>query len=223
MQQINLYLPEFQPNREPLRAVHMLWGAALLAILLVVASITSSASNKKLAAQVEQQRAQLEQMKRQLDELNRSQPQANLAQLDEEILRLRADLDRRQRLVSIVSNTNLGNSSGFSNQLRAMSRQALDTVSLEAFSLSRGGSYAEFVGKTIASDQVPLYVQRLRTEESFTNVGFGVLYVAPSEKKPGVLDFSLAQPVTEKDQKESSKTAVQMLMEENEKSRSRHQ
>lgn len=221
MQQINLYLPEFQPNREPLRAVHMLWGAVILALLLVVASITSNASNKTLAAQVEQQRAQLEQMKRQLDELSRSQPQANLAQLDEEILTLRADLDRRQRLVSIVSNTNLGNSSGFSNQLRAMSRQALDTVSLEAFSLSRGGSYAEFVGKTIASDQVPLYVQRLRTEESFTNVGFGVLYVAPSEKKPGALDFSLAQPIIEKNKEESAKTAVQLLIEENEKNRSK--
>jgi hypothetical protein len=221
MQQINLYLPEFQPNREPLRAVHMLWGALVFLILLVMFSFTSHGSNKSLAAQVETQRAQLDQLKRQLDELNKSQPQANLAMLDAEILTLQFDLERRQRLIGIVSNTNLGNSSGFSGQLRAMSHQSLDTISIETFSLSKGGNYAEFMGKTREGDQVPLYLQRLRTEASFSKVAFGVLHIMPSEINPGLFEFSLAQPRADDKSKDIPKTAVQMLLEANEKARSK--
>jgi len=215
MQQINLYLPEFQPNREPLRAVHMLWGSLVLIALLVAASIASSNSNKTLSTQVENQRVQLDQLKRQLDELNKSQPQANVAALDAEILGLMNDLVRRERLVGIVSNTNLGNSNGFSGQLRAMARQSLETISLEAFSLSRGGNYAELMGKTLASDQVPLYVQRLRTETSFSKVAFGVLHVAPSEQHSGLFEFSLAEQMADDESKETPKTAVQILLELN--------
>jgi hypothetical protein len=221
MQQINLYLPEFQPNREPLRAVHMFWGALALLLLLIIASLISNSSNKTLLAQVESQKVQLEQMKKQFDELNKSQPQANLAALDAEVLTLRTDLERRERLVEIVSNTDLGNSNGFSNQLRAMSHQALDTIALDAFSLSHGGNYVELMGKTEASDQIPLYVQRLRTESSFAKVAFGVLHILPSTENPGLLEFSLAQPLPDETATETPKTAVQMLLELNEQSRSK--
>jgi hypothetical protein len=221
MQQINLYLPEFQPNREPLRAVQMLWGMLVLVVLLAIASMVSSNSNKTLSARIETQRTQLEQLKRQLDEINKGQPQANLAALDAEILGLMNDLVRRERLVGIVSSTNLGNSSGFSGQLRAMARQSLETISLEAFSLSRGGNYAELMGNTLASDQVPLYVQRLRTEASFSKVAFGVLHIVPSEQQAGLLEFSLAEQMADEKSKEAPKTAVQMLLELNEQARSK--
>lgn len=222
MQQINLYLPEFQPNREPLRAVHMLWGGVVLVVLLLIASIVSSNSNKTLSGQVETQRAQLDQLKRQLDELNKSQPQANLAALDAEILGLLNDFMRRERLVGIVSNTNLGNSNGFSGQLRAMARQSLETISLDAFSLSRGGNYAELMGKTLASDQVPLYIQRLRTETSFSKVAFGVLHIVPSEQQAGLFEFSLAKQTVDDKSGDTPKTAVQILLELNEEARSKH-
>lgn len=222
MQQINLYLPEFQPNREPLRAVHMLWGALALLLLLLIGTYISNNSNKQLVAQVETQKAQLDQLKKQSEELTRSQPQANMASLDAEVMALRADLERRERLVGIVSNTNLGNSTGFSGHLRAMSHQAIDTIALDAFSLSRGGNYVEFIGKATAGDQIPLYVQRLRSEASFAKVAFGVLHIVPSEKDPGLLEFSLAQPLADESAKEAPKTAVQKLVEENEKTRSKN-
>lgn len=224
MQQINLYLPEFQPNREPLRSVHMLWGALALLLLLLLASYLSNSSNKALLAQVETQRAQLEQLKKQSDELTKSQPQTSLAVLEAEALALRTELDRRERLVGIVSNTDLGNSAGFSGHLRAMSHQALDTIALDVFSLSHGGNYAEFAGKTTAGDQIPLYLQRLRAETPFARVAFGVLNIVPSKKNPGLLEFSLSQPVEveEEGPNEMPKTAVQMLLELNEDARSKN-
>lgn len=220
MQQINLYLPEFQPNREPLRSVHMLWGGLAFFLLLLLVSFLSHKSNQTLAAQVEAQHSQLDQLKHQLDELNKSQPQANPAALDAEILRLQSDLSRRERLVGIVSNTNLGNSKGFSDQLHAMSRQSLDTISLDVFSLSQGGNYAEFLGKAKAGDQVPLYVQRLRTEPSFAKVAFGVLHIAPSEENPNLLQFSLAQSLPDENAKGKPKSVVvQTLLEKDEKAK----
>lgn len=219
MQQINLYLAEFQPSREPLRAIHMLWIAIAFVLLLALLSYLSQRSNQQMQVQLNQQNAQLLQLDQRLSELKRNQPQANLAQLDEQIAQLSRDLQRRQRLVGIVSSSNLGNSAGFSAQLGALSRQSLDTLSLQAFSLRRGGGYAELLGKTTAGDQVPLYVQRLRSEASFANTAFGVLQIEPALDEPGLLAFSLAEPVAAEDST-GDRSAVQHLLELNEKARS---
>lgn len=193
MQQINLYLPEFQPKREPLTAIHMLWIMAAFIILLFVASYFLQQKNSAMEQQVNLQTAKNSSLQQQLDSLTRSIPQTDVAVLDAEIMRLQQDLLRRKRLITLVMNSNLGNSQGFSEQLRAMSRQALDTIALDAFSLSRGGRYVEFIGKTTASEQVPIYVQQLRKEDSFNAVAFGVLHLELDEKNKSVYRFSLAQ------------------------------
>lgn len=85
--------------------------------------------------------------------------------------------------------------------------------------MRRGGSYAELLGKTTAGDQVPLYVQRLRGEASFANTAFGVLQIEPAVDEPGLLAFSLAEPVANEGDSNNI-SAVQQLLELNEKARS---
>lgn len=215
MQQINLYLPEFQPNREPLRSIHMLWGLVAFLILLALLAVYSVNSNKKLQLQLEQDRLQLERLNVQLKQLNDQRPNIDLVALDQEILTLTEDLNRRTQIFGIVANKNLGNNSGFSEHIKALGRQSIDTLSLEVFSLQRGGTYVEFAGKTTAADQIPLYIQRLRTEPVFAQVGFGVLAVTSASKVGGALEFSLAQNYKKEGDEKEQKTAVQMLLETN--------
>lgn len=215
MQQINLYLPEFQPNREPLRSVQMLWGLGIFLVLLMIVSLLSASANRERAQALEASRAQLEQLKTQVAQLERQRPRNNLADLDEQIVRLTQELDRREQIFTIIANKNLGNNSGFSAHLQALGRQSLDTLSLSVFSLQRGGNYVEFAGKTQSADQIPLYIQRLRAEPVFAQSAFGVLNLEPVKNNQGIYDFSLARQSADLANEPEAKTAVQILLELN--------
>ncbi|PUA27050.1 MAG: MSHA biogenesis protein MshI [Cellvibrio sp. 79] len=220
MQQINLYLPEFQPNREPLRSIHMLWGFAVFIGLLLLTTYLSAQSNREFADQLEKSRAHLEQLKSQVAQLDQQRPQSNLADLDAQSLRLTQELSRREQIFEVIANKNIGNNTGFSAHLQALGRQSLETLSLDAFSLLAGGNYLEFAGKTRSVDQVPLYIQRLRSEAVFAQSAFGVLHAEPQTENKSIFEFSLAkevkEPSADTQEKEAPQTAVQMLMKMNE-------
>ncbi len=215
MQQINLYLPEFQPNREPMRSIHMLWGLAGFLILLVLFSFYTVNTNKQRALALDSSRQQLEATKSRLAQLEQQRPQQDLAQLDADILHLQSELQRRQQIMGVIVDKKLGNNSGYSAHLFALGQQSLDTISLQAFSLQQGGGYVEFAGTTLAADQVPLYIQRLRTQPAFAEASFGVLRIKPTSS--GAFDFFVARE-NPRNSAVAEKTAVQMLLELNETS-----
>lgn len=215
MQQINLYLPEFQPNRELMRSIHMVWGLVVFIVLLLLFSLFTFKKNNERALVLENNREQLEQRKIQFVQLEQQRPQDNLASLDSEIVKLQQELTRREQILNIIANKKLGNNTGYSAHLEALGNQSLDTISLLAFSLQQGGSYVEFAGKTRAADQIPLYIQRLRTQVAFAQSAFGVLRIKPATNTADVFNFSLAKEMANNNITEE-KTAVQALLESNE-------
>jgi hypothetical protein len=213
MQQINLYLSEFQPNREPLRSIHMLWGLAAFILILVLMSLLSAHQNRQRAETIHQQNAQLDELKSRAVQLEQQRPTINLADLEAQAAKLVQELKRREQVYQVIANKDLGNNAGFSAHLQALGRQSLDTISLEAFSLIAGGNYVELAGKAQTVDQVPLYVQRLRSEAVFSQAGFGVFNAQP-QKTSSMFQFSLARQ-TNSNQREEAKTAVQELIDSN--------
>jgi hypothetical protein len=198
MQQINLYLPEFRPNRELLRAIHMAWGVFAFLIFLIAISVYTSYQNTELQLQLAQVQQSQQALQKQLQTITQQKPAEAAVELDAQIQKLQNDLQRRQQIWAMISHQDLGNDKGFSAQLNALAKASLNTISLETSSLQRGGTYAELSGKTRSADQIPLYVQKLRSDPSFANVGFGVLNVQRDEAS-GLLQFSLAKAVDEKE------------------------
>jgi hypothetical protein len=194
MQQINLYLPEFKPNREPLRSIHMVWAALAFILLLIAFSFYSSARNSQLEQALDAERKAMETLQLDLQKISAQQARNQPAQLDAEIERIQGEIARRRQILGLISSQNFGNTSGFSEQLRALARQSLDTLAVESFSLLRGGNYVELTGKTHRADQVPLYLQRLRSEPGFASVGFGVLNVEREKEGGAALNFTVAKP-----------------------------
>lgn len=202
-QQINLYLPEFRPNREPLRAVHIAWGGLALLVLLLAFSFYSHHQQEMLSTQLTQEQTALQTMQGQLQILSAKKPAQASAELDAKIAQLQKNLQRHLQILSMISHQDLGNDKGFSSQLSALGQASLNTVSIETFSLQRGGKYAELSGVTRAADQIPLYVQRLRRDVSFADVGFGVLNIERDKEQSGLLKFSLAKVSDDKTGKAS--------------------
>lgn len=204
MQQINLYLPEFRPNREPLRAIHMVWAGLVLLVLLLVFSFYSSHQQELLQQQLLQEQTSQQALQNQLQILSVKKPAQSSAELDLKVAQLQKNLQRHLQILSMISHQNLGNDKGFSAQLNALGQASLNTISVETFSLQRGGKYAELSGLTRGADQIPLYLQRLRKDASFTDVGFGVLNIERDVMQSGLLKFSLAK--AKKDEKFSGKS-----------------
>lgn len=192
MQQINFYLPEFRPSREPLRAIHMVWGlVGMFIILIIITALTHYQYT-----QMEHEFIKTDDVQKKLQSQMQSaitKPAIVGPDLNAKIEKLQNELQRRQELESIILSQNLGNEKGFSVQLNALANASLDSISLETFSLQKGGSYAELTGKARSADQIPLYLQRLRSEASFSRVGFGVLTVGREADSNGILQFSLAR------------------------------
>jgi len=199
IQQVNFYLPEFRPSVEPLRAIHM--AAALLAVFIVLL-ITTLVTYYQYA-QLSHEYAKVDQIQKtlqaQLEKASSTKPALSGPDLDAKIQKLEKELERRQELASIVASQNLGNDKGFSGQMMALANASLDSISLETFSLQNGGNYAELSGMARSADQIPLYIQKLRADPSFANVGFGVMNIERGEGSGGELQFSLAKAVDVKD------------------------
>lgn len=192
MQQINLYLPEFHPRREPLNARHM--GMAVLAALIIITlwSLWSVSHTGQLENQLETERAELQAVQTQVEELTGQLPARRGDSVEEQVARLRDEVRRREQILRLITRQNLGNSEGFSRQLQTLARQSMDDLSLERISLLSGGNYVELSGRVRQPELVPVYLQRLRNDQSFAQVGFGVLDVArePDDRGPG-LSFSV--------------------------------
>ncbi|MDQ2075219.1 MSHA biogenesis protein MshI [Marinimicrobium sp. ABcell2] len=193
MQQINLYLPEFRPNRKPVRAVHMGWALLAAAVLLVLISLWSSYRTGGLANQVAQEEQKLNELQGQVATLQQQQPRLRGPGLETEVERLQQEIRRRERIKALIAQQNMGNAEGFSGQLQGLARQSMEDLALEWFSLQQGGGYVELGGRVRTADLVPLYLQRLRQEDSFAGARFGVLDMGRDESTAPGLEFNLTR------------------------------
>ncbi len=197
MQQVNLYLPEFHPRQVWLSLSQMLMALAVVLVLILCLAVWSAAHTRALERQLVDERAELEALQQQVQRLTAALPARQGASLEEQRAQLRDEIQRREQILQLMSQQNLGNADGFSEQMVSLSRNALDDVALSEFSLQSGGRYVEFAGRARKPELVPLYLQQLRRDQSFAEVAFGVLDVAreSDDDGPGLI-FTLQRAET---------------------------
>ena len=194
MQQINLYQAEFQPSTEPLlaRQVSLLAVVSLFVFLLM--TLLGSRDNNALQAEFEANKAKLSALDNRLHALRAQVPREDKVAMEKRTAELTAQIERRRLLNGLMNEQNLGNALGFSAQFEALARQSLATLALDQFSLEEGGRYAELSGWTRAADQLPLYLQNLREEDSFSETRFGVMVIEREGQRADALRFQLGRP-----------------------------
>ena len=216
MQQINFYLPEFQPNREPFRSSQLAIGLLILILLLAGVTVNSYLSNKKLEQELAGQTDQLQGLRNQLQQFATMSPKVNLIQLDNQIVQYKTSIARKQQLLQVIAYQSLGNNKGFSAELETMARQSSDDISLAMFSLNNGGTYLEMIGQATRADKLPAYIQALKSEAAFNDVSFGVVAITPAKHQLGIYSFIVAQAGN---QNLDTASAVQRKIKESEQAR----
>ena len=192
-QQINLYQPIFRKKKEVLSAIAMLQVFALLLAVLSAWYGYALYQLQQLEAQQATTMENLDRMRIQVAELEAKQrDRAPSKLLDSEIRRVTRELDRRIRIVNVLSAGSFGNTNGFSAQFEALARQHVDGAWLTSINIGEGGIFVRLKGMTHAPELVPIYLQRLLTEDVFANVAFNVMALERSAEQIDQLTFEVA-------------------------------
>lgn len=166
-QQINLYLPELRPNREWLTATRLVKTVAAAVVVMILLSSWNywqrSALQQELVAmqaELAAQTARTEQIER--DAASRSSNEALLRDIETREIRLA----QSQELLDFLRNTTLGNSTGYSEYVKDLSRASFDGIWLTEFRIAGGSDSVFLRGNALQTAMVPDYVGRLSGSQS---------------------------------------------------------
>ena len=108
--------------------------------------------------------------------------------LDLEIARLEWELQERQEQIAAIESGITGGAQGFSDYLRAFSRQSLNGLWLTGLDISAGGDIT-IRGRALNPGLVPDYIQRLTREQVLQGRHFATLELRqPPAERPGSVD-----------------------------------
>jgi len=177
-QQINLFNPVFRkPVFSLTSADAMLYGVG---IVIAVAALYSAYLSYRLqvvrrAAAAVAQQYQDETARR--DQLQAAQTQHKPdAALTTEVAALEAKLAARQQIVEILNSGALGTTGGFSEYMRAFSRQTVSGLWLTGFDIKSDG--LSIAGRTLSPDLLPDYLKRLNQEPALQGKQFAALQIS---------------------------------------------
>jgi hypothetical protein len=172
-QEINLYGSEFRPETNAFQSIFMFQAAALLIVALTCIYLFARHEVSGVDAEIELvarlESAAIERLQTVGPLITSITGEQTWAQQLDEATRMLAE---RQSILNLIQSTALGKTDGFSAQLRALSRQDVDGVWLTRILLSSAGQATRIEGRAFRAELIPVYVQDLTAEPSFSQLRF---------------------------------------------------
>ncbi|MFL0808797.1 MAG: hypothetical protein K6L76_00130 [Agarilytica sp.] len=191
MQSVNLYLPELRERQEWLTANTLVILLLGFVVIMFGSSMMMQSNLEDYQKQVELIEAQKKASEERIAKITAKARSVNAFQLDKKLNQLRRSVLAREQIGQIIQGQNLGNEAGFSASMLGLARQSYDTISLQRFRISRGGTFVEMKGLTRNVKDVPLYLQGLQQEPSFLAAQFGLLSITGSKINSRQHEFAL--------------------------------
>lgn len=199
-QQINLYQPMFRRQDKVFSAMTMIQTSFLFLVVLTIIFFYGQYKIKPMKIQLQKVTRDVASLQSQVNTYKTRTPiQGKSKLLENEIARLQKELQQREEIQSILKRQELGNSTGFSGYMEALAREHVQGTWLTALAIKNGGKDLSLQGKTLASELVPRYIQRLAKEDLLSGITFNVMELQrpkETEKRsvPGrmALDFNIS-------------------------------
>ena len=190
-QQINLFNPAFQKQTTNFSLVTMLQvsGLILAGSLLVYAyaAYQVSALDKLFG----QSSRQLNETQTKMANVSAGfSPQQANQLLQNELLQLEKKIVDTSQLVDALRSGAVGNTSGYSEYMRAFSRQVVPGLWLTGFRMTGDATEISLSGGVITPELVPNYIQKLGSEAVMQGKSFSSLQMKPA-KDSKYLEFTL--------------------------------
>ena len=175
-QQINLFNPVFLKKQTLFSAVAMAQGLGLVCAGLVGLGLLSANRVSHVRVEADIVAARLKAAQTQLTQMVERTRPAQTDKATEDAIKLASERLRvNQQVLNFVSKEDLGNTHGYSEFFRALSRRAMQGVWLTGITLEGGGSGMVIRGRALEPTMIPSYLATLKQEPLFKGRSFGSL------------------------------------------------
>lgn len=207
-QQINLFNPVFLKQKKYFSVVTMLQalGLILLGSALFYGYAVFQVSQLSKKADDMSSRYAAEELK--LVKLTSEYSQQNAGQqLENELKQVEAQASAQTTLLNLLKSGALGNTSGYSEYMRAFARQSINGLWLTAFDIVGDGAQMSLSGAVVNPQLVPAYIQRLGREKVMQGKTFSTLQIQQPKKDgdrliPRYVEFNMrSAALVEEEQK----------------------
>ncbi|OGB23045.1 MAG: MSHA biogenesis protein MshI [Burkholderiales bacterium RIFCSPLOWO2_02_FULL_57_36] len=194
-QQINLFNPIFLKTKKYFSTIAM---AQSLGLLLLGSALVAGYAHYQVAslskeAAVTSERladAQMQLVRIQAENAPRQKSQA----LENQVAKAELEMRSLSQVFNILQKGDIGNTKGYSEYLRAFSRQIVDGVWLTGLTLVGAGNEIGVDGRALQPESVATYMNRLKREPVLQGKSFGTLQMqVPQAEQVGKADTTDAK------------------------------
>jgi hypothetical protein len=175
-QQINLFNPIFMKQRKYFSLLAMLQalGMIIAGALIFYGYAIYQVDQLKLQSEENTKRYNTEQMRlaRYVSEFS---PQQSSLSLQDEVQRLEKQAAIQNQIIETLKSGAVGNTTGYSEYMRAFSRQVVQGLWLTGFKVSGDASQISLSGGVTNPEMLPAYIQRLGRERIMKGKTFSTL------------------------------------------------
>ncbi|UMR29094.1 MSHA biogenesis protein MshI [Massilia sp. MB5] len=186
-QQINLFNPIFLKQKMIFTAAHMAQALGVMALLLVVLAAFLNYRSSTLQAEANAGKALVDASQARLTKANAEfVPRQKSKQLEAEIAQLQAQLQSLQEVEAVLKRGEIGNTEGYAEYFRAFARQNVPGLWLTGVNIIGAGQDIALQGRAMQATLIPVYIGRLKDEQSMRGKTFGALQITqPSTPEGG--------------------------------------
>jgi hypothetical protein len=105
--------------------------------------------------------------------------------LQAEVRRLENDLAEQTRIVDTLKSGSVGNTTGYSQYMRAFSRQVVQGLWLTGFKVTGDAAQISLSGGVLDPESLPVFIQRLGREQAMQGKSFSTLQMQQTKTDPG--------------------------------------
>ena len=112
-------------------------------------------------------------------------PQQANQTLQAEVWRLEKELAEQTRMVDTLKSGSVGNTTGYSQYMRAFSRQVVQGLWLTGFKVTGDAAQISLSGGVLDPELLPIYIQRLGRERAMQGKSFSTLQMQQAKTEVG--------------------------------------
>ena len=185
-QQINLFNPIFMKQKKYFSAIAMLQALGLIIVGSALFYAYAVYQVKQLSHQSDETSSRFVREQTRLTRyMSEYSPRKSLQQLQAQVRSLRAQVAEQQGVIETLKSGAIGNTTGYSQYLRAFARQVVPGLWLTGFNIEGDGAQISLHGGVLKPSLVPAYVRRLNREKIMQGKSFAALRMKRPDNKQG--------------------------------------
>ena len=185
-QQINLFNPQFLKQKQYFSVLAMLQALGLILLGSVLFYAYAVYQVQLLSKQSEVTgRSYVAEQARLAKYAAEFSPENSQKFLDEELNKIESQVNAQRELLDILKSGALGNTSGYSEYMRAFARQTIAGLWLTGFSITGDAAQMSMTGGALNPELVPAYIKRLSQEKIMRGKAFAALQMQQHKTDAG--------------------------------------